>query len=1054
MRKLLFAMSAMTTAFAVSAATVDFTGASGGAYGDAANWTVEGGGNRLPGASDTAVVPADTEVLVANDADKAAFAATGKLKLDGATARVTVKDVAKALTACPLAGTGVFVGTNTASRSGIALTFAAVNTDFTGRFDFYGMRVDVATERGLGLSNRVDFVSTWDNSCVLRFKQPGHNYNDIRLKIVGYFYWTMAYDGTGDIFFHNRVTSSSSLVRIEAGTRSNSHIVFAEDCELQPKAGGQIDFNGRVRVLGKNRVYDGGSGTQAFYSDSAPLPAADGFFVERKIKGGLSVNKAGVKLGQADILDVDGTIAQCLVGTAGLPGQIDLNGFDQTFGTFSFGTFTLSASNNADYLHYPQPEQAYGLTSESAPATATFTKAPGGNNVQRATFDGKLSVTLDAENGTLSLSNSFPYAKSTATWGTERVPSTMSGTLWAKKGTINLREVRLPNVAVLRVGETGSTVAAKLAVVSSVAEVNPTAKLEIEGVGELNLASGVTLTVLFATKDGDYLPTGTYGAGGQPLPGGVTGEGTLVITYAPSETVKLYVGGSGALSTEADAWIPSGKPADGSELVFVETDVDVTEAQYADFINKMSSVYMVGSSLTVNGATGALAHNVALRGTGSFAVLSSVDNVDKKFKFMSDNSAFGGTLAVSNYFVEVHNAKAFGKSSKVVIWGPSIAGQKGYALSYRAGGVFENELDVHNGNSWWTVVADGVAVTNKGAFVYTALNSGLLTRIQSSGGAKGYLAFQGPITGMCGKLLLGGNVELSGEDPIVLSHTKSDYGRLYCDNWESDIYYDKKIAERTVDSTTKGGVLLLAYGTWHLMSDRNVLKDARIVLGSVSAKTTLDLHGHDTTIGHFSNGWESDYGVGQAVNADFTITSEKPAKATFTSICSARAGWGAKINGAVSLGIDMHDYGCYDGTWMLTLTNAADSASTTTGSLEPNNGTFRLTSTTRLPNITAIRIGALGNIWAQGTPKLNRKVELFFPVAVKKSVGNSSNWNGVLAINEGESVTVKQAYTNGVALPPGEYTMANLPYVKGGSASATKSGTLRVRGGGLTIMVR
>ena len=44
MRKLLFAMSAMTTAFAVSAATVNFTGASGGAYGDAANWTAEGGG--------------------------------------------------------------------------------------------------------------------------------------------------------------------------------------------------------------------------------------------------------------------------------------------------------------------------------------------------------------------------------------------------------------------------------------------------------------------------------------------------------------------------------------------------------------------------------------------------------------------------------------------------------------------------------------------------------------------------------------------------------------------------------------------------------------------------------------------------------------------------------------------------------------------------------------------------------------------------------------------------------------------------------------------------
>lgn len=1037
MRKLLFAMSAMTTAFAVSAATVDFTGASGGAYGDAANWTAEGGGNRLPGASDTAVIPADKSVSV-TAADVARFLEAGDIALGGT---LDLVDVTATLATTRLSGSGTFraLGTSATKRT---VTFNSDNSAFQGAFVISNVAAVVKSPESVGFQKRNDAGA---NASIRFFAAPlgvtlsfsgvGDYYGDVTTSTAN---WYDVYCGvTGGVqrFFGDfNFLSNSHLVANEKSTVEMYGKISGPQVAVMPNKGATLRLMGEVAMT--TRLFsDAGS-------EAGPVEFGEGFDFGTTpyfMYYGLVQRVPVVRFQAANVfVGWNGYYMTGSTSAGNVSGwTTDLNGFDQTL--------KYLAVNSTSW---ETPAQTNRMTSAS-PATLTVTGNLGStdSNSYGSTYDydGHVSLELD-------LPTAMTRAQTLRTL--DGHVSGTDGALLVTRAEVSPTTFFAPNLSKIQVGNDFGDDAktAQLTIGADYADgINHQVTLVVKPHGKVSIAAGQTLTVRNAFRpDGFGLLAGTYHAA--DIPGGwLTGEGALVVLQDALllDTDFVWVGGEGKGVADADAWrvngaIPAAAPgagatitvADGKELT-IATDADVA------FMAALREAKVVRpSKIVFTRQTKALGSSVKLSGDGTLAFATGSS---EEFVAAYDGLGLTGDILVTNTPFAVTSPRVFG-SAKVTNY---VSDQGALVFKSTAAGTYANDFDLHGSmaGKWLSSlrVEGGASVTLTGKVRTWGGNT---TCFLEASEANSTLVFEGDL---CPQL---GNVHCRTRNQTS--------ARLFLGDGTADKVFDFgggllaadiNSGTNVLAATIKNVSLQMNKGvTWRLEVDDPIQSSSSvksIVSSWASEGGWFDLNGHHLIAGSKTADrwidnicWKDLNKEAHDVRAGgFCNTASTPATLLIrmmiggmTDVKPIRFEMNGKLNveydGHYAAGAGYDD----DGSWTCRLGNYPGKTSTLSGDLVAVRGALHLTPSANYPNVRRLVAKTTGAVYVKSGAQVNAGVSL--------------NVEGAGLVYVAQDMTVSNVYKDGVRVTatPGTYTTDDFSYIK--PIDGTSVYTITVTGGG------
>ena len=341
LNKTLFVSMGVALCVAAHAAERTFTGASGGAFGTAANWS----NNTLPTNGDTAIIPSGKRVIVSTAADATALKDVSYLKLDGADASVEVLNLTVDFNAGKpqLLGTGQFRA-RASSSTKYTISLRQDNSAFAGSFFISNIVVNVYSPEAIGgqaggNACPIEFLKT--SNADFNYIGAGEYYNPVSCNAGGTWYglgvsssMTGAITNYGALTFCDTVKPTqasriahsgnydfvqrgaiSSSVQFDAGDNSENSGSLVLDCALVFTAADKYLFmdSPGTAVLGPNFTIANSSSITANGSYRRTDPT--------------------LRFGAADLLkDFTGTYLNIGKSTdSGNCNIVDINGYDQTF---------------------------------------------------------------------------------------------------------------------------------------------------------------------------------------------------------------------------------------------------------------------------------------------------------------------------------------------------------------------------------------------------------------------------------------------------------------------------------------------------------------------------------------------------------------------------------------------------------------------------------------------------------------------------------------------------------------------------------------------------
>lgn len=1029
LNKALFVSMGVALCIAAHAAEYTFTGASGGAFGTAANWS----GSTLPANGDTAIIPAGTRVVVSTTADANALKAVSYLKLDGADASVEVLNLTVDFNASKpqLLGIGQFRA-RASNSTKYTISLRQDNSAFAGSFFISNILVNVYSPEAIGgqaggNACPIEFLKT--SNADFNYIGAGEYYNPVSCNAGGTWYglgvsssMTGAITNYGALTFCDTVkpTQASriahsgnydfvqrgtirSSVQFDAGDNTANSGSLVLDCALVFTAADKYLFmdSPGTAVLGPNFTIDNSSSitVNASYRRTDPTLRFDAADLLKDFTGTyLNIGKANGS-------------ANCNI--------VDINGYDQTFQK------RLQTSGSAINTNI--------LTSMSAPATF------------------KLTGTFYNDSCNLDLGGHLTFEYAPAANGTATIvnldgrSSDTDGGLKVTRGTLKgVAGWRMPNVRLLQVGASGSDAAAKLWISSSDVALNPKAVLSVQGNGTLQIDSGVTLRVALAKVGDDNLDGDTYQADGSLA--WLVGGGTLVVSSGGVKAGDFtWNGASGAAWSDPGSWLVDGVPtarAPGAgDSVAILGNVDVIAGDGdAAVLGAIGTLKLIGadSSVTITNNTTALDISANLEGNGTLRArdVGYVGNTAKPkvgLALSGDNRGFAGDFWFTNTQVTVENVYALGTVNTVTFWG-FINASNPYSqahlpwLVWKVPGEYHNPLFLYGGGMGTVKVECNGGVTNWGHVTYWNAGGAVVRACAGNYDASytGELAFGGGFSNIHPhtKLVANTRIDLNGACAVI-GDTPIDMGwasKAFTDNgtirWEAPIIsmLDMSFLSKLILCASNVDVNASLQYNWTATAGKTI-------------RQKCDLNGYDQHFGKMAvaNNYRLE------ANHYHSVTSATPATLTLKKqdINQVQA---FTVDGAASLVMDTADK-------TLTLSNVVGQASSTTGGIYAAAGTLALRDRASFANVSEIGAGKRGSDTAATLSVLTSDVQIG-PGSVRSNrVVAKLDGVGKVNLPANYMLTVYQCLTNGVYLSPGSYTSSNLP------SRVSGSGTLHVMRG-------
>ncbi|MDD4017193.1 MAG: autotransporter-associated beta strand repeat-containing protein [Kiritimatiellae bacterium] len=724
-------------------------------------------------------------------------------------------------------------------------------------------------------------------------------------------------------------------------------------------------------------------GANTFFSNSAGVILLG---VTGNVWGKTQIFSGTLRMGIANALP--SAVSLEIGTTAQADGVLDLNGFDQTVGTFGG----------------PVKANAIGYLTSTLPATLTVNQ--GADKVYERPIHGAVSF-VKAGASTLTMSNSL---------------STTTGDITVSNGTLVVATASsLGNSA--NVAVAGATSVLELRTASGIADA---ARLSIADGGTVNIGAGLVETVDRLFLDGVQQARGSWGATGS----GAThidddhfqGTGQLLVTSNPPVTpadATWDAEGADSLLSTTNNWEGDLLPAfNGATYAKFGTGgstatVDRAVSLYGmEFTRDGNFTVAAGDGVVTNGAGGITA---AVPNTTSRAYAVSEDLIlsDSQVWNVINNGAGLATLTVSG----------------------SVGSDPFYPFSLTKAGNGTLVLSGSNTYEGVTTVANGTLAITQGSALgstngNTVVNCASGGFLQFSGNitVDEPITFNGELAGSNGSFLnssgsntLNGAIttfsqvrtKVNGGSILVVRGgvRRGDSGTgvylLVLNTSGTLAFYDTPLTlGNNVFFSNAGDLIVLgvAGNTWSetqivsgtlRLDIANALPAAAPLKIGVPAHATgiLDLNGFDQTVGS----------LGGPVKTPATsyLTSTRPA--TLTVNQSADAIYERPLNGAVSL--------VKAGTATLTMSN---SLSTTTGDITVNDGTLVVAPASNLGNSTNVAVAA-GTLTIQTSSGISDSACLFI------ADGGAAKVNLAAGVNE----TVSWLYLGGKMQRAGTYSAAS-----------------------------
>ena len=569
----------------------------------------------------------------------------------------------------------------------------------------------------------------------------------------------------------------------------------------------------------------------------------------------------------------------------------DLGGYDQTLAYLYDSTATCPATH---YVNSDKP--------------ATLTIQPTADYLCRAGFTGAASLNLKAAAGkTYTLAGAI---------------HTTRGAFTVTSGALKLSD----GATATALSEIAVAPGAKLVIDGTAGLVSAGCLAMAQG-GVVEVAEGKTLTVDYATLDGEDVPAATYASGSCDW---VKGGGAVKVIVSGCDGLYVWTGKAGGEWNTPGNWDVSGEPATTAptpdKTLYIGAATPERPFLVTQGVEIKNPVMLgVGQQYMQLGFGDGVLH-LSGRVTGSGGIQFDSRNNAQYYARLSNaaNDFVGGVRRSGAGQIQLFNANALGSGLVTLDDGSrmnsGIANRQPFYVAqsctipndFRIGGE-----SFASWNGWWNA-ASGITVRFAGKVAFYFNGDTYQTRFFSAS----TFHFDGPVSigsdTVNGRLICKGGSKVYFHQPIK---AEGDRRKIYADNESFTGYFcasSNQISEIAGDA--------IVNWKWYLQA-RDALAGVDVALNNEpnadGSGFLLDLGGFDQHLANLS--------YAKAVSDKFLVTS--PAPATLTVEGTADHFFGGRFESPVALTYSPK------GDFVYTLSNAVHS---TTGAVTVTRGTLQL----------------------------------------------------------------------------------------------------------------